>query len=111
MARSGFVAFVVILVLAAGAVFVSQNMTNTVPVVFDLGRLVGRPAGTWAAWYLVKPAVEVPVLAGIFFAAGLAVGIGMAVPRMLRQSSRIRQLEQQAAAGSVFASGKEPGSW
>src|SRR5688572_9346042 len=110
MARSTFVAVLVVLLLAAAAVFVVENSYQTTQLEFDLGRLVGFPRGTVAAWQL-EHEVSIPALIGICFGAGLLVGGGWAGLRMMRLSSRIRQLEQQVAVGSAFSANKEPGSW
>jgi uncharacterized integral membrane protein len=112
MGRSTVVAVVVILLLAFGALFVVQNSARTTQLSLDLGA---------AAWQLERP-VPIPTLIGVCFGAGLLLGGGWGGMRILRLSSRIRQLEQQAAlaAFSTPASStptssaskiKDPGSW
>jgi len=109
MGRSTFVAVLVVVILALGALFVVQNSARTTQLSFDLGA---------AAWQLERP-VSIPALIGICFGAGLLLGGSWGGIRVLRLSSRVRQLEQQATLSSFATSSssatavknKDPGSW
>lgn len=101
MGRSTLVAVVVILLLAVGALFVVQNSARSTQLSLDLGV---------AAWQLERP-VPIPALIGVCFGAGLLVGAGSVGLRMMRLSSRIRQLEQQVVVTPTFSKNKDPGSW
>jgi len=89
-----------ILVVAAAVLFSVQNSTRTTQLSFDLGV---------AAWQLQQP-VSVPALIGACFGAGVLVGVIAMGFRVAHLTSKVRQLEQQVAVGSI-KDGAEPARW
>jgi uncharacterized integral membrane protein len=101
---AGRTLLVVALVLAvlAGTAFSVQNSSRSTQLSFDAGV---------AAWELERP-VTVPALIGVSFGAGLLLGVVGMTARVARLSSRVRQLEQQAAIGSVLSDkGTDASRW
>ncbi len=91
-----------LLAVSVAILFWIQNSLRTTDLTLDLG--------------LIKLGLEhrisIPNLMGLCFGSGLLCGVGLVGVRSLRQSARIRKLEQEQAITSAINGGKaEPGSW
>jgi uncharacterized membrane protein YciS (DUF1049 family) len=81
------VVVLVVLTVLAGVAFSVQNSARTTQLSFDVGV---------AAWELEQP-LSIPLLIGVCFGSGLALGVATMGVRAARLAMRVRQLEQQVA--------------
>lgn len=89
----------VALVVGVGVLFTIQNGGRMTQLSLDLGLY---------AWQLKEP-VPIPLLIGLCFGSGFALGVLVMVTRTARQGSRIRRLEQELAVSSTVSTERDDG--